>query len=65
MSPKLVSVVTSPRWIAAIATVIGLVLSDFLGLNLDEKTIAGVVGTVASLIVGTSIRQPEKPEAKP
>ena len=60
-----IATATSPRWQAAIVTVLGLLAADVFGLNLGAETIAGIVGTVAAIIVGHSIRQPEKPAAKP
>ena len=60
-----IATATSPRWQAAIATVLGLLAADVFGLNLSGETIAGVVGMMASIIVSHGIRQPEKPASNP
>lgn len=40
----------SRKWMAALTTVLGLALQDFLGLDLSAETLTAIVAVVATII---------------
>jgi uncharacterized membrane protein len=40
----------SRKWMAALATVLGLALQDFLGLDLSAETLTAIVAVIATII---------------
>ena len=45
----------SRKWLTALASILGLALADFAGINLDGDTLIAIVAIIATIIGGESI----------
>ena len=50
----------SRRWTTALASIIGLALTDFAGIDLDADTLVAIVAIVATIIGGQSLEDAAK-----
>ena len=59
MLKKIKALFRSRRFYAAVATIIGVISQDVLGIHLDQVTILAIVSVVMSWIVGDSLKKTE------
>lgn len=55
---KLVNLLTSQRFWIAMATLVALAAGEFAGIEVDVEVLAAGLLTIATLIIGISIREP-------
>lgn len=55
---KVTNLLTSQRFWIAVATLIALVAAEFAGAEVDVEVLAAGLLTIATLIIGISIREP-------